>query len=74
MNRRNLIKCMGLAAAAATLSPITVGAIEKINKTKRKRSLRVAHITDIHMRPEHDAPNRFRKCMEDIKKHKVDFF
>ncbi len=65
---------MGLAAAAATLSPITVGAIEKINKTKRKRSLRVAHITDIHMRPEHDAPNRFRKCMEDIKKHKVDFF
>ena len=72
MKRRELLKGMGLVAVATSLSPIKVGATEKINK--RKRSLRIAHITDIHIRPEHDAPNRFRKCMEDIKKHQVDFF
>ena len=41
---------------------------------KRKSVLRIAHITDIHIRPEWNAPNRFRKCITEIKKHKVDFF
>ena len=64
---------MGLAVAAI-LSPITVSAIGKTDKTKQKRSLRIAHITDIHIRPEYDAANRFRKCIEEIKSHEVDIF
>jgi 3',5'-cyclic AMP phosphodiesterase CpdA len=42
--------------------------------SKKKRILRIAHITDVHIRPEHNAPARFRKCLEEIKKHKIDFF
>lgn len=40
----------------------------------KKRILRIAHITDVHIRPEHDAPNRFKKCINKIKKHRPDFF
>ncbi|UOY04885.1 metallophosphoesterase family protein [Muricauda sp. SCSIO 64092] len=34
----------------------------------------MAHITDVHIRPEHNAPNRFKQCLEEIKAHEVDFF
>ena len=44
------------------------------NRTNSKKVLKIAHITDVHIRPEPDAPNRFRKCLNDIKKNKVDFF
>ncbi|MEL6483577.1 MAG: metallophosphoesterase [Bacteroidota bacterium] len=44
----------------------------------RKKSseslLRIAHITDVHMRPEGNALQRFNICIEEIKKHGVDFF
>lgn len=42
---------------------------------KRKLALTVAHITDVHL-PEDNAEvhARYRKCLDDIKKHKVDFF
>ncbi len=69
MKRRELIKNISLAAGAMALSGSATAA-----EQKRKKVLRIAHITDVHIRPEHDAPNRFRKCMEEIKKHKVDFF
>ena len=33
----------------------------------------VAHITDVHIRPEENVPDRFKQCLEDVKKHKIDF-
>lgn len=48
--------------------------MQEENKAIRKKVLRLAHVTDIHIRPEYDAPNRFGKCLEEIKKHKIDFF
>lgn len=72
MNRRDLLKDIALTAGTLTVgSSVAFGAEPK---SKKKRVLRIAHITDIHIRPEHDAPNRFLKCMEEIKKHKIDFF
>ena len=72
-NRRHLIKSMGLATGAAALSGIAIAQGNK-SESKPKRVLRIAHITDVHIRPEHNAPRRFTNCLEEIKKHKVDFF
>ncbi|WP_448104334.1 metallophosphoesterase family protein [Pedobacter panaciterrae] len=73
MKRRELIKGIGLVAGALSISGSAMAA-EPVAGTKKKRILRIAHITDIHMRPELNAPDRFRQCMKEIKKHKIDFF
>jgi len=75
MKRRDLVKGIGLVAGSlslATAANIANAAV--VRPPKEKRVFRIAHITDIHIRPEHNAPNRFRQCMAAIKKHKVDFF
>lgn len=75
MKRRELLKNIGLAAGTIALSGGSVSATPaEEQKPKKKRVLRIAHITDVHIRPEHDAPNRFARCMDEIKRHKVDFF
>ncbi|GLR17538.1 metallophosphoesterase family protein [Portibacter lacus] len=73
MKRRNYLKYLGIGTGAVLLNPVKAAAKEE-SATKKKRLMRVAHITDVHIRPEHDASNRFLKCLEEIKKHKVDFF
>ncbi|WP_276500837.1 metallophosphoesterase family protein [Terrimonas pollutisoli] len=72
MKRRELIKKMGLGAGA-----IAIGGDQSFangQERRKKKVLHVAHITDIHIRPEHNAPARFRKCMDEIKQHRIDFF
>ncbi|MCH5720045.1 hypothetical protein [Niabella hibiscisoli] len=35
----------------------------------------MAHITDVHIRPDYDAPNRFKNSLKQIvKNHQPDFF
>jgi Icc protein len=41
---------------------------------KKRQVLTIAHITDAHIRPQDDIPSRFKKCLEEVKKHKPDFF
>ena len=72
MKRRELLKQVGLAAGVAAIGGFATASPGQ--KNKRKRVLRIAHITDVHIRPEENAPERFTKCLEEIKKHKVDFF
>ncbi len=63
---------MGLGAGA-----IAIGGDQSFangQERRKKKVLHVAHITDIHIRPEHNAPARFRKCMDEIKQHRIDFF
>lgn len=74
MKRRELFKNIGLTAGAVTLSGVTLIVTVAEQKGKRKKVLRIAHITHVHICPKYDAPNRFRKCLEEIKKYKVDFF
>jgi 3',5'-cyclic AMP phosphodiesterase CpdA len=71
MKRRDLLRNLSLATGAIATGATPADAAE--NK-KKKKLLRIAHITDVHIRPEHDAPARFLKCLEEIKKQKVDFF
>ncbi|ATP57187.1 metallophosphoesterase [Pedobacter ginsengisoli] len=73
MKRRELIKGIGLVAGALSIQGSAMAA-EPVASPKKKRILRIAHITDIHMRPELNAPDRFRQCMKEIKNHKIDFF
>ncbi|GAA3928057.1 metallophosphoesterase [Chitinophaga oryziterrae] len=70
MDRRSILKNGGLLAAASLLAP-AVRATEP--EIKRKPVLTIAHITDVHLRPEEGAPERFEKCLSAVKKHGVDF-
>jgi len=73
MKRRDIIKGAGLITAASLL-PSAANATILNHTNGSKRVLRVAHITDVHIRPDLNAPQKFKKCLEDIKSQKVDFF
>jgi Icc protein len=55
----------GAAALTAPTVPGTHGP---------KPVLTIGHITDIHIEPANGAPALFRKCMDQVLTHKVDFF
>ncbi len=74
MKRRELLKGAGLLSAVIITSGSAAAAIAPVENAKRKLALRIAHITDVHIRPDENAPQRFKKCLELVKKHKVDFF
>jgi len=71
MKRRNFLNTIPLAAA---LGAVTDG-LARDSKKKKERGLAftVAHITDVHIRPESNIPDRYKKCLEQIKTHAVDF-
>lgn len=71
MKRRSVLKQVGLLAATA----LTGGAAEANEQEAElaKPVLTVAHITDVHIRPEEEAPGRFKKCLKLVKQHKIDF-
>ncbi|TRZ44451.1 metallophosphoesterase [Robertkochia solimangrovi] len=74
MNRRRVLQQLGITAGLAVMGPTVMATCVTPLPEDKKRVLRIANITDIHMTPENAAPERFLKCMEDIKVHKVDFF
>ncbi|WP_089906264.1 metallophosphoesterase family protein [Chitinophaga rupis] len=69
MQRRSLIKNMGGMLLLPTLS------LNKIpDLVKRKPVLRVAHLTDVHLKDEWDAPRHYRDCLHHVQQQtpKVD--
>jgi 3',5'-cyclic AMP phosphodiesterase CpdA len=74
VKRRDALKHAGLLSAAIISGADAVQARVSCDISKRKKVLRIAHITDVHIRPEYNAPVRFQQCLEEIKKHKPDFF
>ena len=73
MKRRKALQQLGLVAGASLIGPSAMGSDNLEGLKTAKKSLRIAHITDVHIRPEHDAPSRFKKCVKEILTHKVDF-
>ncbi|SEM82615.1 3',5'-cyclic AMP phosphodiesterase CpdA [Mucilaginibacter gossypiicola] len=71
MKRRDLIKKVGLAAGTIALNK-PMAAMSAVNGHKKQKVLRIAHITDVHIRPEYNAVARFKKCLEMIRKDNVD--
>lgn len=74
MKRRELLKQIGLSVGAVALGEAATALPAQEKAGKRKRVLRIAHITDVHLTPDGGAPARFVKCLEEIKKKNVDFF
>ena len=50
MKRRELLKQVGLAAGVTAIGGFATASPDQ--KNNRKRVLRIAHITDVHIRPE----------------------
>jgi 3',5'-cyclic AMP phosphodiesterase CpdA len=61
MQRRHLLKTLGMAAGGLSLS--NVGAAEVYQP---KRVLRIAHLTDIHIQPHLWAGRSFEKCLHHV--------
>lgn len=73
MKRRTLLQQAGLLGAGL-LSGISRSFGAPDNATAKRPVLRIAHVTDIHIRPDLDAPARFRKCMAELRRHQPAFF
>ncbi|WP_223548470.1 metallophosphoesterase [Aestuariivivens sp. NBU2969] len=71
--RRSTLKKIVASLGVLAMPPIVLSQESTINK-KRKRLLKIAHITDVHISEDNNAPERFKKCLKEIKAHKVDFF
>ncbi|OMP77359.1 metallophosphoesterase [[Flexibacter] sp. ATCC 35208] len=69
MLRRTLFKRMGGLLLAPALPLSTLAA------TGAKPALRIAHLTDIHLKDKFDAPRHLRDCLHHVQSHspKVDF-
>ncbi|HMI03512.1 MAG TPA: metallophosphoesterase [Pedobacter sp.] len=77
IKRRFLIKAIGLATGAVMSGglPALAAAPETQDDKKKKLALRVAHITDVHIKAGENAPERFKNCLKHIvSSHKPDFF
>nr|WP_231875998.1 metallophosphoesterase [Mucilaginibacter sp. L294] len=77
LNRRALLKAAGLATGILATGGLPALASTNNNEDKKgkKLALKVAHITDVHIRDGDNAPERFKGCLKHIiTKHKPDFF
>lgn len=77
LNRRSLLKAAGLATGVVVSGglPALASVNEPDHKKGKKIALKVAHITDVHIRAAENAPERFKKCLTQvIAKHQPDFF
>ena len=67
MKRREFFAKAGMVAGTVVVSG------DALALPKRK-SLKVAHITDVHIRPEEDVPGRAVAWLEKVRAHQPDFF
>jgi len=67
MKRRTFLQHIPLTAAAIGLE--TPGFQ---SENRKKTVLTIAHITDVHITSENNAPKKFKQCLEEIKQHKPD--
>lgn len=71
MDRRSLLKNLGLGALVGVLPGTRAVAAITDNIIKpKKRALRFAHLTDVHLEPEMRAPEGLAKCLHHIQSQK----
>src|SRR5688572_3569214 len=63
MDRRNLIKTLGLSVFSLPAMAIIKNTVIEAPKT---RSIRIAHLTDIHIQPELKAPQKLAECFHHV--------
>ncbi len=69
MKRREFFGKAGVVTSAFLASGTTFA-----ESVEKKTPLKIAHITDVHIRPEEDVPARAIAWLEKVKSHKPDFF
>lgn len=77
MKRRNFIEIVSAGTAGISsffAAPLLAAPGTKNTTAKEGPVLKIAHITDVHIRPEENAPQRFRQCLKEIGNSGVDFF
>jgi len=70
MKRKTWLKQAGIAAGSLIGAPAF---LRKRTSPHREPVLKIAHLTDVHIRPENDVPERFKKCLNDLFTHNFDF-
>lgn len=63
MNRREVVRRIGAGLATLSINEVATGQVTAVTK---KRVLRVAHVTDVHMQPLIGAAKGFEKCLHHI--------
>ena len=67
LSRREFIGGVGVAAIGAVAGmPLVTAAMAARPKVKRKRVLRIAHLTDIHVQPEGAAPEGMARALRSV--------
>ncbi|MCH5598266.1 TIGR03364 family FAD-dependent oxidoreductase [Niabella ginsengisoli] len=72
MQRRDILKSLALASGTLILNNKVLA---ESGERAAKKSITIAHITDVHIRQDLNAPERFKKSLSQIiSKHKPDVF
>lgn len=69
MKRREFFGKAGLATGVFLTAEVTFA-----NNPENKAPLKIAHITDVHIRPEENVPARAIAWLQKVKSHQPDFF
>lgn len=70
MNRKTFI-----SSASLLTGGVFAGGLEAAGRQRKEKPvLTLAHITDVHIRPGDNAPQRFKNCLKKIRQTGVDFF
>ena len=72
-SRRDLLRSAGALAAAAVVSwaPLPLASAgEEGSSPRRRRALRLAHVTDVHVQPELGAADGLATCLRHVQAHK----
>lgn len=64
MTRRDAIRTTGFLAAGAALAPL--GRVAAAERPARRRVLRLAHLTDLHIQPERRAAEGVAACLRHV--------
>src|SRR6185436_19149499 len=64
--RREVLMAGGAIAAGWALQGTPSAAAEPVARANRKRALRLAHVTDVHVQPEKHAGQGFAKCLQHL--------
>lgn len=65
-SRRDAIRTIGAAATIAAFSRVSLGAARPTQIPGRTRSIRLAHLTDLHLQPELDAVAGVAACLHHV--------
>ncbi|MBI4580606.1 MAG: metallophosphoesterase [Planctomycetes bacterium] len=68
-SRREVLRYAGAAAAALAVGSSAGAVAAAVNAADRKRVLRIAHLTDVHVQPELHGDHGLAACLHHVQEH-----